>query len=178
MKNLKYYTEINGKHTYLYSKFSNMKIRCFDNKRKDYRNYGGRGITIEPYLLDFKNYVDYLYEILPAGKTIDDMKKMRYSIDRINNDGNYERGNLRWASTSDQNLNRRIQKNNTSGFLGVSKLGNKWAALIRINKKKIYIGSYNSSEEAFDAFQKVYLQYHGKEAHARMLKQQKHLEKK
>lgn len=43
------------------------------------------------------------------------------SIDRINNEGNYEPGNCEWGDLNQQNRNRRtlIKKNNTSGYLGV-----------------------------------------------------------
>ena len=71
-------------------------------------------------------------------------------MDRINNDGNYEPTNIRWADKTTQAINQRIQKNNTSGFVGINwyKITNKWVAKIKVNKVDINLGYFNSIEEA------------------------------
>lgn len=81
------------------SRHGDMKHRCLNKNNKWYKDYGGRGISIEPYLMDYNNYQHYI-DSLPR-------KEGEDTIDRIDNDGNYERGNLRWASSKAQRDNQR-----------------------------------------------------------------------
>jgi hypothetical protein len=66
-----------------------MKQRCLNANCSKYQVYGGRGITICNEWLKFENFYRDMGD-RPAG----------YSIDRINNDGNYEKDNCRWVSIS------------------------------------------------------------------------------
>jgi hypothetical protein len=80
-----------------YIAWSNMKARCYNPKHKFYHNYGGRGIKIcDRWLHSFKNFLADM-----GHKPGSD-----YSLDRKNNDGNYEPKNCRWAT-------REVQKNKT-----------------------------------------------------------------
>ena len=73
-----------------------MKARCYDPKHIKYHLYGGRGITIHPAWLDsFTEFFNYMGSS-PSSK---------HSIDRIDGSGNYEPGNVRWATTKEQNNN-------------------------------------------------------------------------
>ena len=82
-------------------RWSLMKIRCLKNYDKGYKNYGGRGITIYPkWIESYEAYRDY---ILSLPNAMED----GLSVDRINNDGNYEPNNLRWATHVEQANNRR-----------------------------------------------------------------------
>lgn len=72
--------------------------RCSDPSDPDYKYYGARGITIAPeWAADFEVFYAYVGDPPEPGLT----------LDRINNDGNYEPGNVRWATLSVQNSNRR-----------------------------------------------------------------------
>jgi hypothetical protein len=71
--------------------------RCFRPKDKKYKDYGGRGITMCKEWLDFKVFL----------KDMGKRPSKKHSIDRINNDGNYEPANCRWATSQVQNNNRR-----------------------------------------------------------------------
>lgn len=85
---------------YLYIAWDNMKRRCLNSKNKDFPNYGGRGISLFKdwnNFLSFKNYVLNELGERPEG----------CSLDRINNDGNYEPGNVRWATYTEQLRNTR-----------------------------------------------------------------------
>ena len=123
-----------------YKTWKNMMGRCYNLKNKHYQNYGGRGISVCTDWQDLANFVSWAEETYIEGMT----------MDRINNDGNYEPTNIRWADKTTQQLNQRIQKNNTSGFVGINwyKITNKWVAKIKVNKVGIKIGSFLTKEEA------------------------------
>lgn len=164
--------------TFLYKKFWCMKERCYRKKHKSYEYYGGRGIKVEDWLLNFHNYVNHLIDILPKGAIIEDMQKFKWSIDRIDNDGNYERGNLRWGSPRMQNLNQRKRSDNTSGYKGVSwdKNRRKWFSRMVIKKKNIFLGCFNTREEAFAVYLEAVKKYQGQEAYEHVLSLHPHWE--
>lgn len=76
--------------------------RCYDKNHKRYKDYGGRGITC---------FTQSIQELVKALHELDGFED-GLTIDRINNDGNYEIDNMRWADYKTQNNNRRQQKNN------------------------------------------------------------------
>lgn len=87
----------NGKPSKTYATWNAMKQRVLNPNRPNYRLYGGRGITIhQPWIDSFEAFLADVGE-RPEGT----------SIDRIDPDGNYEPGNVRWATPSEQALNRR-----------------------------------------------------------------------
>lgn len=86
-----------------------MKQRCYNPKQGKYRLYGGRGITVcDRWRYSFESFLADMGE-RPAGKT----------LDRIDNDGNYEPGNCRWATPAEQIANRRPQKQRRCGKCGM-----------------------------------------------------------
>jgi len=127
----------------LYGVWEEIIQRTTNIKNKSYTNYGERGIIIcEEWKYDFISF--YNWAILNGYKE-------GLSIDRINNDGNYEPSNCRWTNYFVQSANTRIIRfNNTSGYRGVSKHSrvNKWIAQISINNKNKYIGYYDTKLEA------------------------------
>jgi hypothetical protein len=80
-----------------YGIWRHMKTRCENKNSPAYKWYGARGIKVCEKWLDFKNFFEDM-GVRPSKK---------YSIDRINVDGNYEPSNCRWATMRDQQRNRR-----------------------------------------------------------------------
>lgn len=85
-----------------YKTLHRMLGRCYNERNPKYQDYGGRGITVcdrwtEPSGKGFDNFLKDMGERPGDG----------YSIDRIDNDGNYEPLNCRWATNSQQTRNRR-----------------------------------------------------------------------
>jgi hypothetical protein len=73
-----------------------MKRRCLEQTNVQFKYYGGRGITVCERWLSFENFLSDMGE-RPAWTT----------LDRVNNDGNYEPGNCRWATAAEQRANQR-----------------------------------------------------------------------
>ena len=84
-----------------YSSWQHMKARCHNPNHAEYSNYGGRGITIcDEWKDDFQAFYNYIGKC-PIGCN---------SIDRINVNGNYEPGNVRWSNPIEQARNQRNNK--------------------------------------------------------------------
>ena len=78
----------------------NMNQRCFNPNATEYSSYGGRGITVcEEWKNDFWKFVDYATKLENYGEE-------GRTLDRINNNGNYEPGNIRWVTKEQQYQNR------------------------------------------------------------------------
>lgn len=85
-----------------YHTWARAKVRCYNKHNQSYPNYGGRGITMcDRWLYSFENFINDL-GLKPTAK---------HSLDRINNNGNYEPSNCRWATSKEQIQNRRTSIN-------------------------------------------------------------------
>lgn len=81
-----------------YHAWRNMKYRCCNPNHPEYKRYGARGILVcERWMNSFQDFIDDM------GARPGD----QYSIDRVDNNGNYEPGNCRWTTLKQQNRNTR-----------------------------------------------------------------------
>jgi hypothetical protein len=137
------------KHNLSHSKINNIWRNIKNRTKQKYNiNYGGRGITIcEEWKNDFKAFYDW--SILNGYEENKDL-----SIDRIDNNGNYCPENCRWTTSIIQNRNRRIRKDNTSGYRGVcyNKAKNNYISRISIDKKRIHLGTFPTAVEGAIAY--------------------------
>jgi uncharacterized protein YggL (DUF469 family) len=87
----------------LYQTWQSMKARCLNPNNPNYADYGGRGIQIcNQWISNFNQFVVDMGE-----------KPVGYSIDRIDNNGNYNPQNCKWSSKKEQQRNRRVTKHIT-----------------------------------------------------------------
>ena len=105
----------------LYEIWSGMKKRCFNKNCKAFENYGGRGIKVCDEWLEYKPFHEWAYS---------NGYKEGLTIDRINNNGNYEPLNCRWVTRTTQNNNTR--KNVFLEIDGDIKTVSEWARLYNL----------------------------------------------
>jgi len=132
-----------------YRTWQAMKTRCESKNSTQYLDYGGRGIKV---CERWRNSFNDFYE------DMGDKPSKEYSIERKNNDGNYEPSNCVWATRSEQRRNQRISSRNKTGIVGVKiNRGNRYVATI----KGSYIGSFKLLEDAAKAREKAEVKYWG-----------------
>ena len=130
------------RYTRLYNIYQKIKQRCYNKNHTAYKLYGGSGITMcDEWYNDYTKFRDWALKNGYADNL---------TIDRINSNSNYEPSNCRWVDKTIQLRNRRIMKNNTTGFIGVSKIKNRnrYEASIQINKKRMKLGWFELPELA------------------------------
>jgi len=124
-----------------YKTWINIKTRCYNKNTLYYFNYGGRGISVCD---RWKN--SFLLFFSDMGKR----PTSKHSIERKNNNGNYEPSNCFWATKVEQSHNNRIQRNSKTGIPGVryNEKSEKFIVRITANWKEIHIGCYKTLGEA------------------------------
>jgi hypothetical protein len=116
-----------------------MLMRCENQKSPSFKDYGGRGIRVCNRWQEFKYFAEDVGLKPFQGAT----------LDRIDNNGDYEPCNVKWSTRTEQCVNRRTFKNNTSGATGVirSRSGC-FSARFDYAGKRYQIGLFTTYEEA------------------------------
>ena len=117
-----------------------MLYRCNNSKSPSFINYGARGIKVCEEWLDIKVFIAWADATYITGMT----------LDRIDNNGNYEPNNCTWSDRTIQSIKQRKGVDNTSGYVGITwdKAINKWKARISNYGKTKHLGDYICKEEA------------------------------
>lgn len=114
--------------TPLYSVYKGIKTRCYNKNAPNYKDYGGRGIKMcDEWLNDFNLFYEW---------SISNGYNKNLSIDRIDNNKNYEPSNCRWVDRYIQANNKR--SNHLITFNGETKTIAKWGEALGINKDVLY----------------------------------------
>lgn len=130
----------------LRSCWDGIKRRCFNTNSIDYPRYGGRGITMhEEWRNDFTLFHAYVTQLPHYGEE-------GMTLDRIDNDGNYVPGNVRWIDRTIQAVNQRRRSNN-SGYTGVfhDVRSDAYVAHITVNYHRTHIGTFSNPKDAVRA---------------------------
>ena len=131
--------------TRLYSIWNSMKERCLNPNNSGYSLYGAKGITVCTSWLSFKEFKNWADR---AGYDLD------LSLDRIDPTKDYCPENCRWVNLFTQAQNRNKNKNNSTGYKGVSYCSstNNYKASIGYFNKQKTLGRFNTAEEAAIAY--------------------------
>lgn len=114
------------KNSLTYSSWCSMKKRCYDKTGEHYEYYGGRGIVVcDRWVNSFENFLEDMGE-RPKGLT----------LERNNNDGNYEPTNCKWATKEEQARNKRNNKFYT--FQGVTATLSEWARRLGVGRSTLH----------------------------------------
>jgi hypothetical protein len=128
--------------TRLHRIWSAMRARCHNKNSHEYFRYGGRGISV---CEEWRNSFEAFYDWSMRNGYADNL-----SIDRINNDGNYEPSNCRWATNRVQASNKRTTR--LIEYKGEKKMLMDWAETLKLNyhtlASRLYSGRW-TIEEAF-----------------------------
>lgn len=129
----------------LYNIYCGMLGRCFNLKNPKYKNYGGRGITVDSRWLGHKGFNNFCNDI---GE-----RPLNTTLDRKDNNSNYSKENCKWSTAFEQGQNKRNNKKDVGIY--TVKGSYKYRACIFKDKKQIHLGVFAKYEDAVSARKKA-----------------------
>lgn len=149
--------DISAKHYHsdspTYKSWEMMIQRCTNPNHDEYKNYGARNITVCDRWKSFENFLNDM-----GNKPVDK------SLDRIDNNGNYEPLNCKWSSVKEQAYNTRCK-----GY-SWRKNARKWSAQIMVDGKYIHLGYFIFEEDAENAYLEAKRIYHHRDDRPEVVK--------
>lgn len=124
----------------IYGIWNGIINRCENPNRKAYSRYGGRGIKVCEEWHDFINFYNW---------AINNGYQENLSIDRIDNKGNYEPSNCRWATAKEQSINR--SSNRYFTINGETRCLKEWCEIYNISYKAVFARIYKYNWEVIFA---------------------------
>lgn len=126
--------------TRLYGIWQGIKERCYNKHDARYHRYGGRGITVcDEWKNDFKAFYDW---------AVNNGYDEKLTIDRIDNDGNYQPNNCRWSTVKEQCNNRETNIKITIG--NSTRSLQEWCDIFEVDYKKINARYHRNGFESID----------------------------
>jgi len=119
--------------TRFYHIWCGIKERCLNKNKKAYKNYGERGIKICDGWLNFINFRDDMYESYL--EHIKNFGTKHTTIDRKDNEGNYEKNNCKWSTRTEQAINKRNNIFLTHNDITLTLT--EWARKLNLNKNTL-----------------------------------------
>lgn len=130
--------------------WSAMRDRCNNPKAKHYKDYGMRGITVcDRWQLSFHDFIADM-GLRPTN---------RHTLERRDNDLGYNPSNCVWATQSEQSKNKRAYKKASDLPAGVLVSGGKYAARIKVDGNRIFLGPFVTIADAVEAVSEARLKY-------------------
>jgi hypothetical protein len=138
------------RNTRIYNSWNHMLQRIHNPNDSAYADYGGRGLTVCDKWLKFDGFYEDMGE-MPEEKT----------IGRIDNDKGYYKENCHWETMAEQVINRRLNKTNKTGIVGVCwhKKIQKYQVNIGVDYKRIHLGYFTELQDAKQARKDAELKY-------------------
>jgi hypothetical protein len=136
LSHIKHGMSQDGEYAQTYSSWRHMLRRCNNKRSIKYSDYGGRGIRVCDRWQGHHGFENFLVDM---GKRPENM-----TLDRKDNNGNYEPGNCRWATREEQANNTR--RNRYIEFRGEYKTLSEWARFLGLDEKNVRLLLKNNKE--------------------------------